>query len=157
MRGLSNLQQSCVAQDRGAYGIIIDHQALGMDRQYTIYLSDPTTTWPLIATVSTLHSSFHQTSFNSTAPLAPDALGSLDVFFLARNGYPLYSQPLFRNTHQPSTNPVLSPSESDHGLAFVLEQKPKVLALGFLLIELMLGQTLDALRGDTGPGNLSRR
>ncbi|KAK0665312.1 hypothetical protein QBC41DRAFT_367684 [Cercophora samala] len=164
------LQQSCAVQDRSPYGVIIDQQALSMGRQYTVYPSEPTSTWSLISLREILEQkdSYLPMSYRDRlhlalvissnvlqlhgTPWAPDTLDSHNVFFLARNGYPLYSHPLFLNTHSPSTKPASSPSASDSGIAFVFDREPKLLTLGFLLIELMLGQTLESLRGETGSG-----
>ncbi|KAK4203228.1 hypothetical protein QBC40DRAFT_318709 [Triangularia verruculosa] len=166
---------SSFQQADSPYGVIIDQQTAQAPRQYTVYPSlqgsGAMPIWTLISLREILeHKDRHiPISYRDRlylalvissnilqihgTPWVPDTLDSRNVFFLANNGFPLYSHPIFVKNHEDVAKLTLPSSPSDGGVAFVLDREPKLLSLGFLLIELMLGQTLDALRVGTGPGS----
>ncbi|KAK3990926.1 hypothetical protein QBC44DRAFT_224711, partial [Cladorrhinum sp. PSN332] len=107
----------------------------------TIQVLSPRDRLYLAVVISSSILQFHGTQW------LPPSLSSSNIYFPQVYGFPRYSHPLFLAEHASTSAPTggsLIPSRS--GAPFAFERDPRLLSLGFLLIELMLGQTLDSLR-----------
>ncbi|KAJ4319194.1 hypothetical protein N0V84_006476 [Fusarium piperis] len=69
-------------------------------------------------------------------PWLPDTLSSYDIFFLKTRDYPMYSRPFLMRSNRAGKGNTTSPPFCN----------PALWSLGVLLIELILGKTLDSLR-----------
>lgn len=166
---LQKVQQCPTAQGDASCGIIIDQHLSKTCRKYNVYHVLQPTDFSLLslhrilehkdkdnpipypdqlhlaAVISSNLLQFHSTSW------VPEALDSHQIFFIVTDDGPIYSHPFFLKLKEPlnSTQPS---STADGSATCVLDRDPKLLSLGLLLIELILGQTLDSLKTGTGPG-----
>lgn len=152
------------------YGIIIDNQP-GSSRRYIVLPSAPKTSvpWSLISLQEILEPKdnsiqvplsyrdrLHLAVLISSSvlqlhgtPWLPESLNNSNIFFMKISGFPTYSHPLFLTEHNNTKNnnaKIKTLNSPQEAVPFTFDRNPRLLSLGYLLIELMLGQTLESLR-----------
>ncbi|KAI0532831.1 hypothetical protein GGR58DRAFT_517408 [Xylaria digitata] len=127
-------------------GTIAD-QSRDNTRKYTV---DPipvlqyedTRNWPVISLKEVLqqkNKSLHG------SPWLAGAISSHDIFFILKRDFPMYDQPFLMKKLPGDRSPCLNETLNGNP-GFPLMRNPTLLALGVILIELILGQTIDSLR-----------
>ncbi|KAI3328088.1 hypothetical protein HD806DRAFT_485041 [Xylariaceae sp. AK1471] len=75
------------------------------------------------------------------SPWLARAISSQDIFFIQKHSYPIYGQPFLIRKLPDDNSSSVEETPDTH-----LKRNPTLLALGVLLIELFLGETIDSLR-----------
>lgn len=73
----------------------------------------------------------------------PDNIGSRDIFFATKQGYPIYNHPLVMKSLQTD---YPAPYKHEGEIVMPFKCNPTLFSLGVLLIELILGETFESLR-----------
>ncbi|KAK4162417.1 hypothetical protein QBC43DRAFT_321896 [Cladorrhinum sp. PSN259] len=152
-----------------SYGVIVDQDA-GSTRRYSVHplAIKGSTSWSIVSLQDILDHNdgiiqvplsyrerLHLAVVISSGvlqlhdtPWLPESLNSGNIFFMSINGFPIYSHPLFLTEHGKNSNSNQSAEPVMDNLPFAFHRDARLLSLGCLLIELILGQTLVSLRGN---------
>ncbi|KAH8890591.1 hypothetical protein GQ53DRAFT_650168 [Thozetella sp. PMI_491] len=156
------IRKSQEQPDNNYYGELIDHQQSGaMQYSYGVYLVSGlgNRTGPMLSLRDLLESlednpispfpyldrlrlavilSYSVLQLHST-PWLPNMLTSRDIFFAKHDGYPIFESPFILKDPQRDLGPSPPPKTP-------FMRNPALLSLGVLLVELIQGKTVDALR-----------